>query len=115
MEKPGVTPVCVCVLQEFRDKGTEVWKISKVQFVYNTSETSHFINANNRESPAEPVYSSYSAHFHPACFDRNLLSFVSRLYSAGITGLIHAWIYDFCLLVWEELLLELLQILDGAE
>lgn len=62
--KPSVTPVCV--LQEFRDKGTEVWKISKVQFVYDTSETSHFINAYNRESPAEPAYSDHSAHSHPA-------------------------------------------------
>lgn len=44
--------VCLCVLQEFREKDTEVWKISKVQFVYDTSETSHFINAYNRESPA---------------------------------------------------------------
>ncbi|KAM7368137.1 hypothetical protein PAMP_014384 [Pampus punctatissimus] len=33
--------------KEFRDKGTEVWKINKVQFVYDTSETSHFINAYN--------------------------------------------------------------------
>uniref|UniRef100_A0A3P9JGU1 Lysosome-associated membrane glycoprotein 5 n=1 Tax=Oryzias latipes TaxID=8090 RepID=A0A3P9JGU1_ORYLA len=33
--------------RNFRDKGTEVWKISKVQFVYDTSETSHFINAYN--------------------------------------------------------------------
>ena len=59
----------VCVLQEFRDKEAEVWKVSKVQFVYDTSETSHFINAYNRESPAE--YSSNSAHFRPACFHRN--------------------------------------------
>ncbi|TWW69083.1 Lysosome-associated membrane glycoprotein 5 [Takifugu flavidus] len=42
--------------KEFPDKGTEVWKISKVQFIYDTSETSHFINAYNRECPAEPVY-----------------------------------------------------------
>ena len=48
--------VRVCVLQESPDKGSEVWKISKVQFVYDTSETSHFINAYNRECP--------SAHAH---------------------------------------------------
>lgn len=46
-----VTPLCGCVLQEFRDKGSEVWKMSKVQFIYDTSETSHFINAYNRECP----------------------------------------------------------------
>ncbi|XP_032398889.1 lysosome-associated membrane glycoprotein 5 isoform X2 [Etheostoma spectabile] len=32
---------------EFRDKGIEVWKISRIQFVYDTSETSHFTNAYN--------------------------------------------------------------------
>lgn len=31
-------------------KETEVWKINKVQLVYDTSETTHFINAYNRES-----------------------------------------------------------------
>lgn len=57
---PSLTPVCVC-LQEFREKGIEVWKISRVQFVYDTSETSQFINAYNRECPAvQPVYSYYS-------------------------------------------------------
>lgn len=45
----------LCVLQEFRDKGIEVWKISKVQFVYDTSETSHFINAYNRESQTQHI------------------------------------------------------------
>lgn len=88
--------VFLCVLQELRDKGTEVWKISKVQFVYDTSETSHFINAYNRESPAKPLYSSYSAHFHPA----NLLSFISHLYSAGIRRLIHAGISYFRPRIW---------------
>lgn len=58
-----VTPLYGSVLQEFRDKGTEVWKISKVQFIYDTSETSHFINAYNRECPAEPVYSRWAAQF----------------------------------------------------
>lgn len=58
-----VTPLCGSVLQEFRDKGTEVWKISKVQFIYDTSETSHFINAYNRECPAEPLYSRWAAQF----------------------------------------------------
>lgn len=56
-----MTPLCGSVLQEFPDKGTEVWKISKVQFIYDTSETSHFINAYNRECPAEPVYSRWAA------------------------------------------------------
>nr|XP_043904920.1 lysosome-associated membrane glycoprotein 5-like [Solea senegalensis] len=41
--------------KEFRDKGIEVWKITRVQFIYDTAETSHFINAYNRESPAEPM------------------------------------------------------------
>lgn len=108
VERTGLTPVFVS-LQEFRDKGTAVWKISKVQFVYDTSEKSHFINANNGESPAEPVYSnsySYSAHFQPASHSCHIL------HSAGITGLIHVcldWIYD----VWKELLLTLLQITGG--
>uniref|UniRef100_A0A8C1UJM8 Lysosomal associated membrane protein family member 5 n=1 Tax=Cyprinus carpio TaxID=7962 RepID=A0A8C1UJM8_CYPCA len=31
-------------------KEAEVWKINKVQLVYNTSEATHFINAYNRES-----------------------------------------------------------------
>ncbi|KAG9344672.1 hypothetical protein JZ751_010358 [Albula glossodonta] len=30
-------------------KGNDIWKISKVQLVYDTSETSHFINAYNRK------------------------------------------------------------------
>lgn len=72
---------CVCALQESRDKGTEVWKISKVQFVYDTSETSHFINAYNREFPASN--SSYSARLPhrtaPHRF-RNLHSVESRLW-----------------------------------
>lgn len=55
-----------CVLQEFRDKGIEVWKISKVQFVYDTSETSHFINAYNRESQTQQFPS------------RNFPSFISQ-------------------------------------
>ncbi|CAG5928248.1 unnamed protein product [Menidia menidia] len=33
--------------KEVRDKGIEVWKMSKVQFVYDTSEASHFISAYN--------------------------------------------------------------------
>ncbi|KAK5903810.1 hypothetical protein CgunFtcFv8_007558 [Champsocephalus gunnari] len=33
--------------KELREKDIEVWKISKVQFVYDSSETSHFINAYN--------------------------------------------------------------------
>lgn len=82
------------MLQEFRDKGIEVWKISKVQFVYDTSETSHFMNAYNRESPAETEYSSYSAHFHPACFERDLPLFISHQPSAGIRGVIHAELYE---------------------
>ncbi|XP_018599014.2 lysosome-associated membrane glycoprotein 5 isoform X1 [Scleropages formosus] len=42
-------------LKEVHDsKGNEVWKISKMQFVYDTSETTHFINAYNREWDASP-------------------------------------------------------------
>uniref|UniRef100_A0A3B4ET83 Lysosomal associated membrane protein family member 5 n=1 Tax=Pundamilia nyererei TaxID=303518 RepID=A0A3B4ET83_9CICH len=52
--------------KEFRDKGIEVWKISKVQFVYDTSETSHFINAYNRESQTQQFPS------------RNFPSFISQ-------------------------------------
>uniref|UniRef100_A0A8C7WMV8 Lysosome-associated membrane glycoprotein 5 n=1 Tax=Oryzias sinensis TaxID=183150 RepID=A0A8C7WMV8_9TELE len=45
--KNGAYLLRIYFSKEFRDKGTEVWKISKVQFVYDTSETSHFINAYN--------------------------------------------------------------------
>ncbi len=31
-------------------KETEVWKINQAQLVYDTSETTHFISAYNRES-----------------------------------------------------------------
>lgn len=47
--------MCCRAWQELRAKGAEVWKISKVQFVYNTSESTHFINAYNRESDYSSV------------------------------------------------------------
>ncbi|PWA27497.1 hypothetical protein CCH79_00000166 [Gambusia affinis] len=61
--------------KEFREKGIEVWKINKIQFVYDTSETSHFINAYNRECP-----------FHGSTIERLLYTLrphcCDRIYSA---------------------------------
>ena len=32
-----------------KEKESEIWKVNKVQLVYDTSESTHFINAYNRE------------------------------------------------------------------
>lgn len=75
--------------KEFRDKGTEVWKISKVQFVYDTSETSHFINAYN---PGKHTASSHrlSALVTPAgrsyvCAAQQTLTLISSDHQKGVT------------------------------
>ncbi|KAG7240187.1 hypothetical protein INR49_027232 [Caranx melampygus] len=75
--------------KEFRDKGTEVWKISKVQFVYDTSETSHFINAYN---PGKHTASTHrlSALVTPAghsyvCTAQQTLTLISSDHQKGVT------------------------------
>ncbi|XP_039981833.1 lysosome-associated membrane glycoprotein 5 [Xiphias gladius] len=75
--------------KEFRDKGIEVWKISKVQFVYDTSETSHFINAYN---PGKHTASTHrlSALVTPAgrsyvCTAQQTLTLISSDHQKGIT------------------------------
>ncbi|XP_013764136.1 lysosome-associated membrane glycoprotein 5 [Pundamilia nyererei] len=65
--------------KEFRDKGIEVWKISKVQFVYDTSETSHFINAYNRESQTQQFpsrnFPSFISHITVSMYDIQIQPF----------------------------------------
>ncbi|XP_016889057.1 lysosome-associated membrane glycoprotein 5 isoform X2 [Cynoglossus semilaevis] len=75
--------------KEFRDKGTEVWKISRVQFVYDTSETSHFINAYN---PGKHTANTHrlSALVTPAghayvCAAQQTLRLISSDHQKGIT------------------------------
>ncbi|XP_061602624.1 lysosome-associated membrane glycoprotein 5 [Cololabis saira] len=75
--------------KEVRDKGIEVWKISKVQFVYDTSETSHFINAYN---PGKHTASTHrlSALVTPAgrsylCAAQQTLTLISSDHQKGIT------------------------------
>uniref|UniRef100_A0A8C6T1W6 Lysosome-associated membrane glycoprotein 5 n=1 Tax=Neogobius melanostomus TaxID=47308 RepID=A0A8C6T1W6_9GOBI len=74
---------------EFRDKSVEVWKISKVQFVYDTSETSHFINAYN---PGKHTASSHrlSALVTPAgrsyvCAAQQTITLISSDHQKGVT------------------------------
>ncbi|KAI3363785.1 hypothetical protein L3Q82_001393 [Scortum barcoo] len=75
--------------KEVRDKGIEVWKISKVQFVYDTSETSHFINAYN---PGKHTASTHrlSALVTPAgrsyvCTAQQTLTLISSDHQKGVT------------------------------
>ncbi|XP_071384039.1 lysosome-associated membrane glycoprotein 5 [Centroberyx affinis] len=75
--------------KEFRDKGIEVWKISKVQFVYDSSETTHFINAYN---PGKHTASTHrlSALVTPAgrsylCAAQQTLTLISTDHQKGIT------------------------------
>ncbi|XP_067338695.1 lysosome-associated membrane glycoprotein 5 isoform X1 [Channa argus] len=75
--------------QEVRDKGIEVWKISKVQFVYDTSDTSHFINSYN---PGKHTASTHrlSALVTPAgrsyvCTAQQTLTLISSDHQKGIT------------------------------
>uniref|UniRef100_A0A3B4AM17 Lysosome-associated membrane glycoprotein 5 n=1 Tax=Periophthalmus magnuspinnatus TaxID=409849 RepID=A0A3B4AM17_9GOBI len=75
--------------KEFRDKGLEVWKINKVQFVYDTSETAHFINAYN---PGKHTASSHrlSALVTPAgrsyvCAAQQTLTLISSDHQKGVT------------------------------
>ncbi|KAM6954147.1 lysosome-associated membrane glycoprotein 5 [Aplochiton taeniatus] len=75
--------------KEFRDKENEVWKISKVQFIYDTSETSHFINAYN---PGKHTANSHrlSALVTPAgrsyvCTAQQTLTLISTDHQKGVT------------------------------
>ncbi|KAG7258234.1 hypothetical protein CRUP_014301, partial [Coryphaenoides rupestris] len=75
--------------KEFRNKGTEVWKISRVQFVYETSETTHFINAYN---PGKHTASTHhlSALVTPAghsyvCIAQQTLTLISTDHQKGVT------------------------------
>ncbi|XP_037541694.1 lysosome-associated membrane glycoprotein 5 [Nematolebias whitei] len=75
--------------KEFRDKGAEVWKISRVQFVYDTSETSHFINAYN---PGKHTASTHrlSALVTPAgrsylCMAQQTITLISSDHQKGVT------------------------------
>ncbi|KAI4885414.1 hypothetical protein NFI96_018038 [Prochilodus magdalenae] len=70
-------------------KETEVWKISKVQLVYDTSETTHFINAYN---PGKHTASTHhlSALVTPAgrsyvCAAQQTLTLISSDHQKGIT------------------------------
>ncbi|XP_054604408.1 lysosome-associated membrane glycoprotein 5 isoform X1 [Nothobranchius furzeri] len=75
--------------KEFREKGIEVWKISKVQFVYDTSETSHFINAYN---PGKHTASTHrlSVLVTPAgrsyvCTAQQTITLISSDHQKGVT------------------------------
>ncbi|CAL9691981.1 unnamed protein product [Knipowitschia caucasica] len=75
--------------KELRDKDQEIWKVSKVQFVYDTSETSHFINAYN---PGKHTASSHrlSALVTPAgksfvCAAQQTLTLISSDHQKGVT------------------------------
>ncbi|KAI4802329.1 hypothetical protein KUCAC02_020177 [Chaenocephalus aceratus] len=74
---------------KLREKDIEVWKISKVQFVYDSSETSHFINAYN---PGKHTASTHhlSALVTPAgqsyvCAAQQTLTLISSDHQKGIT------------------------------
>lgn len=75
--------------KEQREKGAWVWKISKVQFVYDTSETAHFINAYN---PGKHTASTHrlSALVTPAgrsylCTAQQTLTLISSDHQKGVT------------------------------
>ncbi|KAM4530000.1 lysosome-associated membrane glycoprotein 5 [Fundulus diaphanus] len=75
--------------KEFREKSIEVWKINKIQFVYDTSETSHFINAYN---PGKHTASTHrlSALVTPAgrsyvCTSQQTVTLISSDHQKGIT------------------------------
>ncbi|XP_038823961.1 lysosome-associated membrane glycoprotein 5 [Salvelinus namaycush] len=76
-------------VKETRDKGDEVWKISKLQFVYDTSEKTHFINPYN---PGKHTASSHglSALVTPAgrsyvCEAKQTLTLISSDHQKGVT------------------------------
>uniref|UniRef100_A0A3Q3K8P2 Lysosome-associated membrane glycoprotein 5 n=2 Tax=Monopterus albus TaxID=43700 RepID=A0A3Q3K8P2_MONAL len=75
--------------KELRNKGIEVWKMSKVQFVYDTSETSHFINAYN---PGKHTATTHrlSALVTPTgrsfvCIAQQTITLISSDHQKGVT------------------------------
>ncbi|KAM9840503.1 lysosome-associated membrane glycoprotein 5 [Aulostomus maculatus] len=75
--------------KELHKKGIEVWKISRVQFVYDTSETSHFINANNPGKHTASI-NHISALVTPAgrsflCAAQQTLTLISSDHQKGVT------------------------------
>ncbi|XP_076016211.1 lysosome-associated membrane glycoprotein 5 [Genypterus blacodes] len=75
--------------KETRNKGVEVWKISKVQFIYDTAEPSHFINAYN---PGKHTANTHrlSALVTPAgrsylCAAQQTLTLISTDHQKGVT------------------------------
>ncbi|XP_061785035.1 lysosome-associated membrane glycoprotein 5 [Nerophis lumbriciformis] len=75
--------------KDIRDRGVEVWKINKVQFVYDTSETTHFINAYN---PGKHTANTHrlSALVTPAgrsylCTAQQTLTLISSDHQKGVT------------------------------
>ncbi|XP_054617435.1 lysosome-associated membrane glycoprotein 5 [Dunckerocampus dactyliophorus] len=75
--------------KDVRDKGVDVWKISKVQFVYDTSESTHFINAYN---PGRHTANTHrlSALVTPAgrsyvCTAQQTLTLISSDHQKGVT------------------------------
>ncbi|KAM9435453.1 lysosome-associated membrane glycoprotein 5 [Clarias gariepinus] len=77
------------VRKDGKTKESEVWKISKVQLVYDTSETTHFINAYN---PGKHTASTHhlSALVTPAgrsytCIAQQTLTLISSDHQKGVT------------------------------
>nr|XP_057913110.1 lysosome-associated membrane glycoprotein 5 [Doryrhamphus excisus] len=75
--------------KDMRGKGVDVWKISKVQFVYDTSESTHFINAYN---PGKHTANTHrlSALVTPAgrsyvCTAQQTLTLISSDHQKGVT------------------------------
>ncbi|XP_061757020.1 lysosome-associated membrane glycoprotein 5 isoform X2 [Nerophis ophidion] len=75
-------------IDDIRDRG-EVWKINKVQFAYDTSETTHFINAYN---PGKYTANTHrlSALVTPAghsyvCTAQQTLTLISSDHQKGVT------------------------------
>ncbi|KAM9778646.1 lysosome-associated membrane glycoprotein 5 [Syngnathus typhle] len=75
--------------KELRAKGEEIWKVSKVQFVYDTSESSQFINAYN---PGKHTATTHrlSALVTPVgrsfvCAAQQTLTLISSDHQKGVT------------------------------
>ncbi|KAL0967713.1 hypothetical protein UPYG_G00255920 [Umbra pygmaea] len=76
-------------VKETGEKGERVWKINKVQFVYDTSEKTHFLNSYN---PGKHTASSHalSALVTPAgrsyvCSAKQTLTLISSDHQKGVT------------------------------
>ncbi|XP_010880498.1 lysosome-associated membrane glycoprotein 5 [Esox lucius] len=76
-------------VKETRNKGEKVWKINKVQFVYDTSEQTHFLSPYN---PGKHTASSHglSALVTPAgrsyvCSAKQTLTLISSDHQKGVT------------------------------